>query len=54
MVTKIPLEKVQVGMKLARPLYRNFLILMHDRQQLTERHIERLRNWKIDFVYVVI
>ncbi|HNW91467.1 MAG TPA: hypothetical protein PKM88_00980 [bacterium] len=54
MVTKLALDKVQVGMKLGRPLYRNFLILMHEHQQLSERHIERLRNWKIDYVYVTV
>jgi len=54
MITKVPLEQVKVGMKLGRPLYRNFLILMNDRQSLTERHIERLRSWKIDFVYVML
>jgi hypothetical protein len=52
MKMRLPLNQVQAGMKLAQPLYRNFLILMHAQQRLTERHLERLRHWHFDSIVV--
>jgi len=47
MVVRIPLDKAKAGMRLAQPLYHEYVILLRADQCLTSAQLERLDRWQV-------
>lgn len=52
MVLKVPIAKVRAGMRTARPIYHDFLILLQENQIITTESLRRLRQWGIGYLVV--
>ena len=49
---KIPADKLETGMKLAKPLTRGNMILLGEGTELTEKWIEKIRDMNIESVFI--
>jgi hypothetical protein len=51
-VPKVSADKLEPGMKLARPVTRENMILLSKDTELTETLIKKIQNMEIDGVYI--
>jgi hypothetical protein len=49
---KVPVEKLEAGMMLAKPLTRGSMVVLGEGTVLTERWIERIADMAIDHVFI--
>ena len=54
MVVKVPLKKLRPGMKLAKPLYRGYIMLLAADSYLTDEHIRQMNRWQVDQLAIYI